>query len=198
VIDANGAHALEIDHITLTNSGLLEATGAGGLEIFNATVNNTGNSNGGQIKAVGTGNNVNLGTDTVVGGSLIASGGGLIAITGNSVLDGSTIVAGVKKPALVLGTCEITDSAVLTIDFDGLARRDCEAVGYARGGNRDGVGPRSIDRHVVTGGGHLLGVPIRLRVPAAAGAIDPMDDCHDIASEVFKLKGAPRPRRSVR
>jgi hypothetical protein len=116
VIDANGAHALEIDHITLTNSGLLEATGAGGLEIFNATVNNTGNSNGGQIKAVGTGNNVNLGTDTVVGGSLIASGGGLIAITGNSVLDGSTIVAGVKKPALVLGTCEITDSAVLTID----------------------------------------------------------------------------------
>jgi hypothetical protein len=91
IVDANGTHTLEIHDITVTNKGLLEATGAGGLEFTTATVNGTGNNNGGQIEAVGTGNNVYLNGADIVGGQLITTSGGLIATTGNGAqLDGST------------------------------------------------------------------------------------------------------------
>ncbi len=92
IIDATGANALSLSSFTggttLVNNGILRSSNTGGLVISGTTVDNTGNGNGGVITAVGAGSHVELNSSTVIGGTLNASGGGVIN-TNNAGLDGS-------------------------------------------------------------------------------------------------------------
>jgi hypothetical protein len=114
IIDATGTNGLEIDNITVANRGILEATATGGLHLFLAGIDNTGNNNGGRIKAVGAGHNVYLDGVGITGGTLSASGGGLIETTGNGALfDGSH--AGAPVTITKGSTVEITNGTPLSL-----------------------------------------------------------------------------------
>jgi hypothetical protein len=105
VIDATGTvSALTLDPATLTNAGLVEATGSAGLVIADATVVGVG------IILAATGSKVTLANATVAGGTLAASGGGTIGLTGADVLDAS---AGAISLAANLN---VNSGATLTID----------------------------------------------------------------------------------
>ncbi len=109
VVDATGtANALHINTSgeTLTNLGLLEATGAAGMVITSTVVDDTG---GGMILAA-TGSSVLLQAASVVGGTLLTSGSGVIATAGadrNSVLDGTA------KAVNNTGVLDVTNNAWL-------------------------------------------------------------------------------------
>jgi fibronectin-binding autotransporter adhesin len=107
IIDATGTNnnlVLDFGAYTATNAGLIEATGPAGLQIQNGTLTQTGT---GSIKAVGAGHNVNLSNETIRGGTLATSGGGVIQSINNATLSALTITAG--------STIEVAGSTILDL-----------------------------------------------------------------------------------
>jgi hypothetical protein len=101
IIDASGDSTMTIDTAggTLTNTGTIEATstiaGNGGLLIYNSVIDNTGNNNAGLILTTGTNSHVNLQSATILGGTLIATGGGVFEeIDRGSTIDDVTLGSG--------------------------------------------------------------------------------------------------------
>ena len=91
-IDANvsgGGLNLNQGNGGVTNTGTLEATNAATLNLFN-TITNTGAN----ITASGTGSTVNIDDATIIGGTLNATGGGVMQTVGSSDLKGVTISSG--------------------------------------------------------------------------------------------------------
>ncbi len=99
------------------NTGIIKSTstaaGNGGLVIQNTSVDDSGNANAGKIEAVGAHTHVDLNGATIIGGTLITSGGGIVqTVGGGGTLDG--VSAGV--PLKISGTVLVTNSTVLTLD----------------------------------------------------------------------------------
>jgi hypothetical protein len=116
---ANNALVIDFGSKVVANQGLFESTNTGGLRILSSTVDNRSSTGGGTIEA--NGGNVVLAGPDILGGLLttVTKGGGVIETGVNdrgSVLDGSTKLGTTAKPVLLLGTCDITNNAYLTID----------------------------------------------------------------------------------
>ena len=93
-IDANAAGGLLLNGSGgITNTGLLEAT-AGNTLTINTSVTNTGAN----ITASGAGSDVVLSGASITGGTLNASGGGVLTPTGTVSLDNVTLSSGTVYP----------------------------------------------------------------------------------------------------
>ena len=94
IIDANAAGGLLLNGSGgITNTGLLEATGGNTLTI-STSVTNTGAN----ITASGAGSDVVLSNASITGGTLNATGGGVLTPTGTVSLDNVTLSSGTVYP----------------------------------------------------------------------------------------------------
>ncbi len=98
------------------NAGILKSTNtstnAGGLVINNTTIDNSGKANAGKIEAIGANTHVDVENATVVGGTLITSGGGVIQMIGGGTLDGLSSGFAIKNA----GTVRVNNGTSLTLD----------------------------------------------------------------------------------
>jgi hypothetical protein len=88
IIDSSGVSglALNIGASSFTNEGLIEDTNTGGIRIYS----NTDIVNAGTIAALGAGSSIDLVNADLIGGTLEATGGGVIQSVNIGTLDGST------------------------------------------------------------------------------------------------------------
>ena len=116
---ANQTIALVLDTGNFVkNTGILKSTNTaantGGLVIANTSVDNSGKGNAGKIEAIGANTHVDLQNSTILGGTLITSGGGVIQTIANNsaTLDGVSAGA----PITNKGTVLVKDTSALTLD----------------------------------------------------------------------------------
>lgn len=116
---ANQTIALVLDTGNyVKNTGILKSTNtaanAGGLVILNTSVDNSGKANAGKIEAIGANTHVDLQNSTIIGGTLITSGGGVIQTIANNsaTLDGVSAGVAITNKGTVL----VKDTSTLTLD----------------------------------------------------------------------------------
>ncbi|MBS0643701.1 MAG: hypothetical protein JSS43_27890 [Proteobacteria bacterium] len=129
----------------MTNAGTMMATATGGLRLYNTTIGNAG----GTIAAFGADTHVDLDTAWILSGTLVTTGGGVIQVVSNAVLDGIT-----NGPILNLGTVLVNDQTRLdlagTINNVGSILLDQQSIGGA-------TDLRLVAQNVVLqGGGQVL------------------------------------------
>ncbi len=98
IITADQTSALSVNSSSLTNTGTMQATNKGGLVIQSSTVMNAG----GTIQATTAGSHVDLGTSTIMGGSLHTAAGGVIDTSGGGTLDGLSAGAVISDATILV------------------------------------------------------------------------------------------------
>ncbi len=116
-IVANQLIALVLDTGNfVSNTGILKSANtsadAGGLVIANTSVDNSGKNDSGKIEAIGAHTHVDLQGATIIGGTLITSGGGIIRTVTASTLDGQSQGVAIKNRGIV----RVSDGTALTLD----------------------------------------------------------------------------------
>ena len=116
-IVANQLLALVLDTGNyVLNTGILKSTNTnaanGGLVIANTSIDNSDENNAGKVEAIGANTHVDLQNATIIGGTLITSGGGVIRTISSATLDGLSEGVAIRNTGVV----RVTDSTSLTLD----------------------------------------------------------------------------------